>query len=79
MSTPLLQYISGEEVHAGDRIQFKELYGTVVFVNHGESEESQPGYEDNSGREPGVVICDDDGETSDVGLPNEYLSFLGRA
>ncbi len=73
-----IHYISGEEVHAGDRIQYDTNYGTVVFVSDGETEEYAPGYEDHTGAERGVMICDDDGDTQFVGEPNERLSFLDR-
>jgi hypothetical protein len=79
MNSEQLFYLSGEVVHAGDRIQYDTIYGTVVFVNHGDSEESLPGYEDNTGADPGVVICDDDGETTAVGYPSERLTFIERA
>jgi len=71
-------YISGEEVHAGDRVQYDGNFSTVVFVSDGEKEEFEPGYEDYTGAERGVLICDDDGETQFIGEPNERLSFLNR-
>lgn len=73
-----IHYVSGEEVHAGDRVQYNSNYCTVVFVSDGESEEFAPGYEDYTGSERGVMICDDDGDTRFVGEPNEMLSFLDR-
>jgi len=78
MSTPLLQYITGEDVHAGDRIQYRNSYGTVVFVSDGENEEYSPGYEDNIGRDRGILIVDDDGASNFIGDPDEMLSLLGR-
>jgi len=73
-----LYYISGEQVHAGDRVQYKGNYATVVFVSDGSNEEFQPGYAEHTGTDRGVVVCDDDGETEFVGEPNETLSFLDR-
>ncbi len=73
-----LHYLTGEEVHAGDRIQYKGNYGTVVFVSNGENEEFWPGYEEYTGTDRGVMICDDDGGTEFLGDPSEMLSFLDR-
>ncbi len=73
-----IQYLSGEEVHAGDRVQYNGDYCTVVFVSNGESEEFEPGYEDYTGSERGVLLCDDDGGTRFIGEPSEILSFVDR-
>lgn len=73
-----IRYISGEEVHAGDRVQYCGNYATVVFVSDGSAEEFAPGYEDYTGTERGVMVCDDDGATQFVGEPNEMLCFLDR-
>jgi len=78
METAYLYYTSGEEVHAGDRVQHKGSYATVVFVSTGDSEEYSPGYEDYTGSERGVLLCDDDGATTFVGEPDEMLEFLDR-
>jgi hypothetical protein len=78
MSAPYLQYISGEHVHAGDRVQYRDSYGTVVFVSDGEAEEYSPGYEDNIGRDRGILIIDDDGGSNFIGAPDETLSLIGR-
>jgi hypothetical protein len=72
-------YISGEEVHAGDRVQYDGNFATVVFVSDGETEEFSPGYEDHTGSDRGVLICDDDGGTRFIGEPNEMLAFIDRA
>ncbi len=73
-----LHYVSGEEVHAGDRVQHKGEYATVVFVSDGESEEFSPGFEDHTGSERGVMIADDDGAVTYIGEPDEMLTFLDR-
>ena len=73
-----LQYLSGEAVHAGDRVQYNGTYANVVFVSDGETEEAAPGYEDYSGSSRGIVICDDDGVTTAVGEPDERLYFIER-
>jgi hypothetical protein len=78
MNTPLLQYITGEEVHAGDRVQYRDAFGTVVFISDGETEEYSPGYEDNVGRGRGIMIVDDDGASNFIGDPDETLSLIGR-
>ncbi|HEY5911446.1 MAG TPA: hypothetical protein VJA21_12670 [Verrucomicrobiae bacterium] len=73
-----LHYISGEDVHAGDRVQYNGNFGTVVFVSDGDTEEFAPGYEDYTGSERGVLFCDDDGATLFLGEPNEALAFIDR-
>ena len=73
-----LLYITGEEVHAGDRVQWKGDYGRVVFVANGETEEFAPGYEDYSGSDRGIMVCDDDGGLTFISEPDEHLSFIDR-
>ncbi len=77
VSNPL-QYITGEEVHAGDRVQYRGTYANVVFVSNGEEEEFAPGYEDHTGSDRGILVCDDDGSTNFIGEPDEMLSFIDR-
>ncbi len=76
-SAPLL-YTTGEEVHAGDRVQYRASFATVVFVSDGENYEYSTGYEDHSGADRGLILCDDDGEESTLGEPDEQLVFVGR-
>jgi hypothetical protein len=76
-SEPLL-YSTGEEVHAGDRVQYEGTYATVVFLSSGEDEEFLPGYDDHSGSRRGLVLRDDDGVTTEIGEPDERLSFMDR-
>jgi len=78
MDSEHLAYLTGEEVHAGDRVQYKGAFATVVFVSDGENEEFSPGYEDHSGSDRGLMICDDDGTTTFIGYPDEMLSFVDR-
>jgi hypothetical protein len=78
MGSEPLCYSTGEEIHAGDRIQYQESYGTVIFVSDGETEEISPGYEDFTGSNRGVILRDDDGATADIGEPDERLAFLDR-
>jgi hypothetical protein len=77
-SAPLL-YLTGEEVHAGDRVQYRASYATVVFVSDGENYEYSTGYEDHAGADRGLIVCDDDGGLETLGEPNEELVFVGRA
>lgn len=74
-----VHYITGEEVHAGDRVLYNGTYATVVFVSDGSAEEFAPGFESYTGADRGVMICDDDGGTDFVGEPNELLAFMDRA
>jgi hypothetical protein len=76
-SEPLL-YSTGEDVHAGDRVQYEGTFATVVFVSDGEAEEFSTGYDDYTGSGRGLVIRDDDGVTSVIGEPDERLSFVDR-
>lgn len=78
MDTISLQYLTGEDVHAGDRVQYGGGYATVVFVSNGEAEEFAPGYEDYTGSDRGIMLCDDDGGTRFIGEPSELLSFIDR-
>ena len=78
MDADILYYVSGEEVHAGDRVQHKGTYATVVFVSNGATEEYLPGYEDQIGAERGIMITDDDGVTTSLGEPDESLQFIDR-
>lgn len=78
MDADVLHYITGEEVHAGDRVQYHGDYATVVFVSNGEDEEFSPGFEDYTGSERGVMLADDDGETRFIGDPDEMLAFVDR-
>ena len=71
-------YITGEAVHAGDRVQYKGTYARVVFVSDGENEEFSPGFEDYTGSERGLMLCDDDGGSFHVAEPDDLLSFLDR-
>jgi len=78
MDSDLLHYTSGEEVHAGDRVQHNGIYATVVFVSDGENEEFSPGYGDYAGVERGIVLLDDDGNPRPIGDPDELLQFIDR-
>ena len=78
MDSDLLYYVTGEEVHAGDRVQRNGEYATVVFVSNGETEEFEPGYEDYSGSDRGILLCDDDGVTTFIGDPDQMLTFVDR-
>jgi len=78
MDPDALHYLSGEEVHAGDRVQYKGNFATVVFVSNGDAEEFSPGFEDYTGSDRGIMLCDDDGATALIGEPDEYLSFMDR-
>ncbi len=78
MDIDLLHYITGEEVHAGDRVQRNGQYFTVVFVSNGTTEEFAPGYEDYVGSDRGVTLCDDDGGVEAIGDPDDLLDFIDR-
>jgi hypothetical protein len=75
-SLPL--YLSGGEVHAGDRVRYKGNAANVVFVSDGDEGEFAPGYEDYHGHEAGIMICDDDEELTFLAEPTEELEFVRR-
>lgn len=78
MDADSLHYVTGEEVHAGDRVQRNGDYATVVYISTGENEEFSPGYEDRTGSERGILLCDDDGAVTFIGDPDELLTFIDR-
>jgi hypothetical protein len=78
MDSLLLHYLTGEDVHAGDRVRYNGSFATVVFVSDGELEELSPGFEDYTGSSRGLVVCDDDGSVSNVGESDDRLSFVDR-
>jgi hypothetical protein len=71
-------YVNGEEVHAGDRVQYRGTFATVVVVSDGENYEVAGGYEDYAGAERGVIICDDDGALTTLNEYDEQLVFVER-
>ncbi len=79
MDSDLLHYITGEEVHAGDRVQRNGDFATVVFVSNGDTEEFAPGYEDYAGTDRGITLCDDDGAMNFIGEPDDLLALVDRA
>jgi hypothetical protein len=74
-----LYYLTGDEIHAGDRVQHGDTFATVVFAGDGTDEELAPGYEDLTGSDRGVIICDDDGDVVSIGEPDDRLSLIDRA
>jgi hypothetical protein len=78
MDADLLQYISGEDVQLGDRVQYGGVFATVVVVSDGETYQTAPGYEDYAGVERGVTVCDDDGTLSTINDTDERLIFVDR-
>ncbi len=78
MHAQLPHYLTGGEVHAGDRVRYKDTAATVVFVTDGEEGEYSPGYADYHGHEAGIMLCDDDGATTFLVEPNEELEFVHR-
>jgi len=79
MAADLMYYVTGEEIHAGDRVRHRGGFGTVVAVSNGDTAECSPGYFDYSGCQRGIVVCDDDGEVSSLNENEPELEFLDRA
>ena len=78
MDVEPLHYSSGEEIQIGDRIQFGGTFATVVVVSDGEACQLAPGYEDYSGAERGLMVCDDDGTLTTLDDTDERLIFVER-
>jgi hypothetical protein len=71
-------YVTGSEVHAGDRVRYKGESGNIVFVSDGEGGEFLSGYVDYHGCDAGIMFCDDSGELTFVSELNENLELLRR-
>jgi hypothetical protein len=78
MDAELLQYLTGEEVQLGDRVQYGGAFATVVVVSDGENYQLAPGYEDYAGAERGLMVCDDDGTRTTIDETDERLVFVER-
>ena len=78
MDAELLHYTSGEEVQLGDRVQLGGTFATVVVVSDGETYQLASGYEDYSGAERGLIVCDDDGTLTTVDDSDARLIFVER-
>ncbi len=78
MHPVLPHYLTGGEVHAGDRVRYKGTSATIAFVSDGEEGEFSPGYADYHGHEAGIMLCDDDGTTTFILEPGEDLEFVHR-
>jgi hypothetical protein len=78
MGAELLHYSSGEDIQLGDRVQYGGTFGTVVVVSDGENYQLASGYEDYSGAERGLMVCDDDGTLNSISETDEQLVFVER-
>ena len=78
MDAELLYYTSGEDVQLGDRVQYRGTFATVVVVSDGENYQLASGYEDYSGAERGLIVCDDDGTLNTLNDTDERLIFVER-
>ncbi len=76
MNASVLHYFNGEGIHLHDRVRYKGVSGTVVFVTNGDTGEFAPGYEDYYGCEAGLMFCDDDGDLSFLREPDEELELI---
>ena len=78
MDAELLHYSSGEDIQLGDRVQYGGTFGTVMVVSDGENYQLASGYEDYSGAERGLMVCDDDGTLNSISETDEQLVFVER-
>ncbi len=76
MDANLPHYLTGETVHAGDRIRYKGTSATVAFVSDGETGEFSGGYEEYLGHDAGIMLRDDDGEMTFITEPGEDLELV---
>jgi plastocyanin len=79
MNVNLPHYITGAEIHAGDRVRFRETSGNIVFVSDGDSGEFANGYAEYYGHDAGVMFCSDEGELTFFSEPPEDLELIGRS
>jgi hypothetical protein len=78
MDAEQLRYTSGEEVQLGDRVQYDGTFATVVMISDGEECQLAQGYEDYSGAERGLMVCDDDGVLNTIDDTDARLVFVDR-
>jgi hypothetical protein len=76
MNVDLPHYLTGENVHARDRVRYKGEAATVAFVSDGEGGEFSGGYEDYFGQEAGIMLCNDDGELTFLAEPGDDLELI---
>jgi hypothetical protein len=76
MNVDLPHYLTGEKVHAGDRVRYKGTAGNIAFVSDGEEGEFSGGYEDYFGQEAGIMFRDDDGELTFLAEPGDDLELI---
>jgi hypothetical protein len=76
MDSMMLRYANGRTVHARDRVRYKGISATVVFVTDGDEGEFASGYEDYQGHTAGLMICDDDGDMTFLTEPDEELEAV---
>jgi hypothetical protein len=76
MNSSIQHYFNGEGIHIRDRVRYKGVSGTIVFVTDGETGEFAPGYEDYSGHEAGLMFCDDDGDLTFLHDADEELELV---
>jgi hypothetical protein len=79
MLSNLPRYMSGGEVHVGDRVRYQGTACSVVGVSDGLDGEFAPGYEDHLGCDAGILVSDDDGDLTFISEANEDLEFVRHA
>jgi hypothetical protein len=75
----VLRYAQGSEVRLGDRVRFRGTMASVVLISDGEGGEFSPGYRDHLGCDPGILLADDDGETTFITEPGFDLELVSAA
>lgn len=78
MSANFPHYLTGQEIHAGDRVRFKGNAGNIAFVSDGKGGQFASGFADYNGYEAGIMVSIDDGELMFIPQPNTELEFLAR-
>ena len=78
MDAQLPHYLTGGEVHAGDRVRYKGSSARVLFVSDGDSGDFSPGYSDYRGHEAGIMRSGEEDALTFLREPDEDLEFVGR-
>lgn len=78
MDAQLPHYLTGGEVRAGDRVQYKDVPYRVVFVSDGDGGDFSPGYADYLGHEAGIMLRGEEDVLTFLPEPDEDLELVSR-
>jgi hypothetical protein len=78
MNVQLPHYLTGGEVRAGDRVNYKGVPYRVVFVSDGDNGDFLPGYSDYLGQEAGIMLRGEEDALTFLPEPDEDLELVER-